>query len=68
MDTHASLYCQIIIILFVSKKLTETKPGEYEGVYLNPKDISPDDLDGVMLCRIIKEAGMFYRMELKRVS
>lgn len=29
-------------------KLTETKPGEYEGVCLNPKDIPPDDMDDVV--------------------
>jgi hypothetical protein len=39
-------------------KLTETKSGEYEGVCLNPKDIPPDDLDDVILGKIIKEAGM----------
>ena len=47
---------------------TETKPGEYEGVCLNPKDIPPDDLDDVILGRMIKEAGMFYKMELERVK
>ena len=47
-------------------KLTETKPGEYEGVCLNPKDIPPDDLDDVMLGRMVKEAGMFHKMELER--
>ena len=30
---------------------------------LNPKDIPPDDLDDVILGRMIKEAGMFYKME-----
>ena len=45
---------------------TETKPGEYEGVCLNPKDIPPDDLDDVLLGKMIKEAGEFYRMELER--
>ena len=35
-------------ILSMSFK-TETKPGEYEGVCLNPKDIPPDDLDEVIL-------------------
>ena len=49
-------------------KLAETKPGEYEGLCLNPKDILPDDLDDVILGRMIKEAGMFYRMELERVK
>ena len=48
-------------------KLTE-RNGEYEGVCLNPKDIPPDDLDDVILGRMIKEAGMFYRMELERVG
>ena len=41
-------------------KLPETN-GEYEGVCLNPKDITPDDLDNVILDRMIKEAGMFYK-------
>ena len=41
----------------ITCKMTETKPGEYEGVCLNPKDIPPDDLDDVILGRMIKEAG-----------
>jgi len=45
-------------------KLTETKSGEYDGVCLNPRDIPPDDLDDVIRGRMIKEAGMFYKMEL----
>ena len=48
----------------ITFKLNETN-GEYEGVCLNPKDIPPDDLDDVILGRMIKEAGMFYRMELE---
>jgi hypothetical protein len=43
---------------------TETRSGEYEGVCLNPKDIPPDDLDDEILSRMIKEAGMFYKMAL----
>ena len=43
----------------ITFKLTETKPGEYEGVCLNPKDIPPDDLDDEILARMIREAGMF---------
>ena len=35
--------------------------GEYQGLCLNPKDIPPDDLDDVILGKMIKEAGMFYR-------
>ena len=34
----------------------ETKPGEYEGVCLNPKDIPPDDLDDVILGKMMEEA------------
>ena len=50
----------------ITFKLTKTKQGEYEGVCLNPKDIPPDDLDDVILGRMVKEAGMFYKMELER--
>ena len=52
----------------ITFKLTETMPGEYEGVCLNPKDIPPDDLDDVILGRMVEEAGMFYKMELERVK
>jgi len=44
----------------ITFKLTETKQGEYEGVCLNPKDIPPDDLDSVILGRMIKEAIVYY--------
>ena len=44
------------------------KNGEYEGFYLNPKDIPPDDLDNVILGKIIKETGIWYRRELERQS
>ena len=36
------------------------------GVCLNPKDIPPDNLDDVILGRMIKAAGMFYKMGLER--
>jgi len=39
---------------------TETKPGEYEGVCLNPKNIPPDDLDDVTLGRMMEEAIVYY--------
>jgi len=42
----------------ITFKLTETTPGDYEGVCLNPKDIPPDDLDDVIPGRMIKEAGI----------
>ena len=54
-------------LIEITFKLTETKLREYEGVCLNPKDIPPDDLDDVMLGRMIKDAGMFYKMELDRL-
>ena len=44
----------------VTFKLTETKPGEYEGVCLNPKNIPPDDLDDVILGRMMEEAIVYY--------
>ena len=50
----------------ITFKLTETKLGEYEGVCLNPKDIPPDDLDDEILSRMIKEASIWYQMELER--
>ena len=50
----------------ITFKLTETN-GEYEGVCLSPKDIPPDDLDDVILGGMIKEAGVFYKMELDRL-
>jgi len=50
----------------ITFKLTKTKLGEYSGVCLNPRDIPPDDLDEVILSRMIKEAGIFYEMMLKR--
>ena len=52
----------------ITFKLTETKPGEYESVCLNPKDIPPDDLDDVILGRMVKEAGEWYQMELDRIE
>jgi hypothetical protein len=32
---------------------------------LNGIDIPPDDLDDVILARMVKEAGMFYKVELE---
>jgi hypothetical protein len=48
-------------------KLAETKLGVCEGVCLNLKDIPPNDLDDKILGRMIKEVGMFYKMELERL-
>ena len=52
----------------ITFKLTEVKQGDYEGVCLNAKDIPPDDLDDQILSKMIKEAGVFYKMELERVK
>ena len=52
----------------ITFKLSKTKSGEYEGVCLNPKDIPPDDLDDVILSRMVKEAGEWYQMELDRIE
>ena len=41
-------------------KLTETKQGEYEGLCLNPSQIPPDDLDDVILGRMMEEAIVYY--------
>ena len=49
----------------IAFKLTGTN-GKYEGVCLNPKDIPPDDMDDVILGRMIEEAEMFYKMELRK--
>ena len=46
--------------------MTANKSGDYEGLCLNPSQIPPDDLEDVILGRMIKEAGMFYKMELER--
>ena len=40
---------------------TETAPGEYEGLCLNPSQIPPDDLDDVTLGRMMEEAIVYYR-------
>ena len=46
-------------------KLTRNESGIYRGECLNPKDIPPDDVDDVILARMIKEAGIFYDEALK---
>ena len=48
-------------------KMTKVN-GAYEGLCLNPSQIPPDDLDDQILGKMIKEAGMFYKMELERVK
>jgi hypothetical protein len=50
----------------ITFKMTEISPGKYTGVCLNPKDIPPDDLDEVILARMVYEAGIFYEMARQR--
>ena len=55
----------------ITFKLTETKPGEYEGVCLNPKDIPPDDFDDVIvdgenLADVLVEACMAVKYDVGR--
>ena len=45
----------------ITFKLTETNEV-YEGVCLNPKAIPPDDLDDVILSRMIKEAELMIKI------
>lgn len=52
----------------ITFKLTETKPGEYEGVCLNPKDIPPDDMDDETLGGMVKDAGLYYELAKKRLG
>ena len=49
----------------ITFKVTE-KDGEYEGVCLKANDTPTDDLDDKILGRMIKDAGMFYKVELDR--
>ena len=49
-------------------KFTEASPGIFNGIIINPEVIPPDDIDEVILGRMIKEAGMFYKMELERLN
>jgi len=44
----------------ITFKLTKGENGEYSGLCLNPMDIPPDDVDDVILARMMKEAGIFY--------
>ena len=41
----------------ITFKLTETN-GECEGICLNPKGVPPDDLDDVILGKVVNEAGV----------
>jgi len=50
----------------ITFKLTKGENGEYSGLCLNPMDIPPDDVDDVILARMVREAAIFFEAELKR--
>jgi len=49
----------------ITFKLTKTVSGIYRGVCLNLVGIPPDDLDEIMLAKMVREAGMFYDEALR---
>ena len=51
----------------INFKLTESN-GEYEGICLSPKEIPPNNLEDVILDRMIKKAGMFYKLGLNKMG
>ncbi len=52
----------------ITLKMAKDESGIYRGVCLNPMEIPPDDLDELILAKMVREAGMFYKMELDRVK
>jgi len=48
--------------------MTKDESGIYRGECLNPMDIPLDDLDELILAKMVREAGMFYKMALDRVK
>ena len=43
----------------ITFKMTKTESGQYRGECLNPMDIPPDDLDDVILDKMVREAGIY---------
>ena len=50
----------------ITFKMTKDESGIYRGVCLNPVDIPPDDLDELILAKMVREAAIFFEVELKR--
>ena len=50
----------------ITFRMTRDESGIYRGECLNPKDIPPDDLDEVILAKMIREAAIFFEEALKR--
>ena len=49
----------------ITFKLTEVEPDTFQWICTNPKDIPPDDLDDVILGRMVEEADAMYKWQLK---
>jgi len=49
-------------------RLLEGRKMWYESVCLNTEGIPPDDLDDMIMGKMIQEAGVFYKMEFDRVK
>ena len=52
----------------ITFKLTEVEPDTFRWVCANPKDIPPDDLDDVILNKMIQEADGRYKWELSKLK
>jgi len=50
----------------ITFRMTKDESGIYRGECLNPYDIPPDDLDELILAKMIREAAIFFEAELKR--
>ena len=49
----------------ITFKLSKSEKGVYSGVCLNPNNIPPDDLDEIILAKMVSEAGIFYDEALR---
>ena len=58
------LVSAVILIFDLGLRLRPAVSSQF--CVVNPKDIPPDDLDDKILGRMIKAAGMLYKVELDR--
>jgi hypothetical protein len=52
----------------ITFKLVESAPDVFHWECVNPKDIPPDDLDDVILDKMVKEADGRYKWELSKLK
>ena len=52
----------------ITFKLVESAPDVFYWECVNPKDIPPDDLDDVILDKMIQEADGRYKWELSKLK